>query len=143
MTPMRTATHLSITVILAGAMGFAGCDSDVHTQPAAKVATDPTTTTDMEANTGVAQAKAESKAEANADVADVRIVREIKQRLRDDPNVSPIARNCQISCQSGEVFLAGFVVSQDERLLVEEHALQVKGVVKVENHLEVKPPHNP
>ena len=84
---------------------------------------------DENAKTAVPQSKNE---------VDLRITQSIRRMLVDDESLST-AHYVKIVTVDGVVTLRGPVVSEEERTTIANKAIQVAGVRKVENQLEVGP----
>jgi hyperosmotically inducible periplasmic protein len=84
---------------------------------------------DENAKTAVPQSKNE---------VDLRITQSIRRMLVDDESLST-AHYVKIVTVEGVVTLRGPVVSEEERTTIANKAIQVAGVRKVENQLEVGP----
>src|SRR5262249_50044765 len=71
-------------------------------------------------------------------VNDARITAEVKSKLAQDVMPSSLV-NVKVNTTNGVVTLAGQVESEDVKQRAEKVAVQIAGVVKVNNDLQVEP----
>lgn len=76
-----------------------------------------------------------------ATVADVKIIREVRQTLLTDKSLSVAARRIDIVVNNGAVSLSGDVESLNERQEIENMVASVDGVKSVSNNLDVREAH--
>jgi hyperosmotically inducible periplasmic protein len=67
------------------------------------------------------------------------ITKQIREAVEKDKSLSTYAHNVKIITQDGVVTIKGPVRSEEEKRVVEAKALEVAGVGKVNNQLDVKP----
>ncbi len=85
---------------------------------------------DQDANAKTADSQSESE-------ADREITQLIRQAIVGDANLSTNAKNIKIITMNGKVTLKGPVNSEAEKAEVEKKVKAVKGVIKVDNQLEI------
>jgi len=68
---------------------------------------------------------------------DQKITQRIRQSILADTKFSNYARNIKIVTKNGVVTLTGTVVSDREKLEIEKRVIDVRGVKRVENSIEV------
>jgi len=88
----------------------------------------PNTTSDSVASGYANVAGAES---------DELIVAQVRERLRQDPEIALIVPNLQISCHNGVIILGGAVQSEEQRRQILSRIQNVTGVVTVNNQMNV------
>jgi osmotically-inducible protein OsmY len=71
--------------------------------------------------------------------SDQDITKQIRVAVEKDKSLSTYAHNVKIITQDGVVTIRGPVRSEEEKRVVEAKALEVAGVGKVNNQLDVKP----
>ncbi|WP_394753278.1 BON domain-containing protein [Crenothrix sp.] len=71
---------------------------------------------------------------------DVRITTHIRKRIMRDKSFSVNAQNVKIITRSGQVTLRGPVDSKAENVKIEKIAKRTRGVVRVDNQLEITAP---
>jgi len=71
---------------------------------------------------------------------DIRITAHIRKTVVRDKSLSIDAQNAKIITRSGVVTLRGPVANEAERKRLEKIAKKTRGVVKVDNQLEIKAP---
>jgi osmotically-inducible protein OsmY len=69
--------------------------------------------------------------------ADLGVTQQIRQAIVDDDTLSIAAQNVKVVTSGGVVTLRGPVESEQEKRLIEDKAMQVAGVSRVDNQLEV------
>lgn len=72
--------------------------------------------------------------------ADLKITAHIRKAVHKDKSLSIDAHNAKIITRSGAVTLRGPVETEAESLKLQQIAQQTKGVVQVDNQLEIKAP---
>ncbi|MGH7133036.1 MAG: BON domain-containing protein [Phycisphaerales bacterium] len=147
----RLVAHVSVLLAVIGLSLQAGCDRKTESEraptpatPAPTPAPDKPTTPLKPDNTG--RNADDRKAggltpmdQSNTD-ADTKITAAIRQKLMADKALSAAAQNAKIITIAAEVTLRGVVDTENDRRLVEQHARDTAGVVKVTNELELKAP---
>ena len=72
--------------------------------------------------------------------ADIRITAHIRKAVVRDKSLSINAQNAKIITRNGVVTLRGPVANEAESKMLEKIAKKTRGVVKVDNQLEIKAP---
>ena len=73
------------------------------------------------------------------DEADQTLAFEVRQAIQDEPTLSDDAPNITVVAHEGTVTLTGTVSDEEDRTNLEAIAVNVPGVQKVENLVEVEP----
>jgi hypothetical protein len=73
------------------------------------------------------------------DERDRRITEDVRRAITGDASLSTQAKQVVVTTDDGVVTLEGSVATEHERKLVREKALQVAGVISVENRTHVEP----
>lgn len=73
--------------------------------------------------------------------SDLDITKQIRRAIEKDKSLSTYAHNVKIITQNGVVTIKGPVRSEEEKRAVEAKAVEIAGVGKVTNQLDVKASH--
>lgn len=136
-------TSLVLTLASAGASAqTADKTYDKAATPAATAPATPNTNTKPADNTGVnvrdrGGATDTAQTQPN-DAADRKLLAAVRRSVVRDKTLSTSAHNVKIVTKGGVVTLRGPVKSDAEKARIEKLALQIAGVVNVENQLDVK-----
>lgn len=132
--PLMTTT-LAAALALAATAASAGLAPPLHLVAATGKAMENTgrNVRDKAGATATPEDQKESK-------ADVKITAAVRQAVVADKNLSVNAHNVKIITRDGAVTLRGPVESQAESLRLQELAKAARGVVRVDNQLDIKAP---
>ena len=140
---MATRSKHSSTTLLTAALALAAAPVGAELAPPMHLVAETATGEGME-NTGRnvrdqagTTATPEDQNESEADIA---ITAAIRQAVVDDKGLSVNAHNAKIITHDGTVTLRGPVESQAESLRLQGLAKATRGVVRVDNQLDIKAP---
>lgn len=75
--------------------------------------------------------------------SDNALVAQLRQSLKQDPQIAPLLPNIQIRANNGTVILSGPVQSDEQKRQIESIVLDASGIVLLDNQLRVSGPMNP
>ncbi len=90
-----------------------------------------------ESSSAVAPVSAGAYAGSAGTESDYAVVSQVRESLRQDPEIAPVVSSLQISAHNGAILLIGSVQSEEQKHRIYSKVLGVTGVVAVNNQLNV------
>jgi len=129
-TPLLLATALVVGVTTMGKPALAAGDAETRSVEAAPADDTARNVRDRGGDTATADKQSN-------DPADVEVTRRIREAIVRNDRLSTSAHNVKIVTNAGVVTLRGPVLNEEERATIAATALQVEGVKRIDNQLEI------